>query len=59
MTRQQVASFFLGNGWSADRFGHLKKQIGDKTYRIKFQQRAVRYEVQVIHAASQYSPYQS
>ena len=43
-------------GYSVDRFGHAKKEKDGKVYRYKFQATNVRYEVQIIHDATRYSP---
>jgi len=43
-------------GWTVDNFGHAKKTIDGKVYRYKFQSHTIRYEIQVIHEATRYSP---
>ena len=52
MSIESIRAWFTARGWTADRFGHLRR---DK-YRIKFQARSIRLEVECRHEASQYSP---
>jgi hypothetical protein len=41
--------------WEQDKYGNFKWDTGTKVYRMKFQEISVRLEVQVVHAATQYS----
>lgn len=60
MTKDQVEAFLQNSGWKKDRYGHyqLAKEVppgvlpdgegGPRRYRVKLQERSVRFEVQVI-----------
>ncbi|MFA6199025.1 MAG: hypothetical protein WC679_01300 [Bacteroidales bacterium] len=45
----KLIELLVHNGWKVDRYGHYKKEYqtkqGIKTYRFKFQETSVRYEV--------------
>ena len=47
MTRDQFIEWAESRGWKLDRYGHLKKSTGGKTYRFKLSRIAVRYEYQL------------
>lgn len=53
---ENLLNKLAGKGWTIDRFGHAKKTVDGKVYRYKFQAHTIRFEVQVNHPASQYSP---
>lgn len=42
---QQIEAWALGQGFSKDRFGNMKKSHNGKEYRLKFQALTIRYEV--------------
>jgi hypothetical protein len=46
---KKYLELYSNAGWTIDRFGHAKKVIGGKTYRIKFQNRTIRREVLLKH----------
>ena len=47
MTREELITWAVANGWKLDRFGHLQKEEheGLRRYRLKLGKLAVRYEV--------------
>jgi len=55
MTRDQFIEWAEGRGWKLDRYGHLRKSTGGKTYRFKLSRVAVRYEYR-IRTRSSYGP---
>jgi len=55
MTKQDFINWAKSRSWKEDKYGHLQKTIGDRKYRFKIGSTAIRYEVQVHHASTQYS----
>jgi len=57
---KEVNKFLLdklaSKGYTIDRFGHATKVREGKKYRYKFQKTSVRYEIEVLISATQYSP---
>lgn len=53
--KEQIVEACLKLGWEYDRWGNLKKIVGEKEYRIKFEQRVMRYEVKSVIPAGPYS----
>jgi hypothetical protein len=51
MTREELISWALANGWKLDRFGHLEKQEheGLRRYRLKLSRIATRFETKTAH----------
>ncbi len=47
MTREELITWAIANGWKQDRFGHLQKEEheGLRRYRLKLGKLAARYEV--------------
>jgi len=45
MTRERFIEWAQSQGWTPDRFGHLKKETNGITYRYKLSRVAVRHEV--------------
>lgn len=50
MTKEEFVAWALGRGWYADRYEHLQKEVGDKQYRMKISNVAVRYESRITFA---------
>lgn len=50
MTKEEFVAWALSRGWHADRYGHLQKEVGDKQYRMKISNVAVRYESRITFA---------
>jgi len=46
-TKQQIIDWAMDRGWKLDKWGHLQKKIGDKEYRFKLSNTAMRYEVKI------------
>jgi len=55
-SNERILRGLVLQGYSVNRFGHAKKTKNGKVYRYKFQHHTVRYEVQVCHSATKYSP---
>lgn len=59
MNQHEIIDVLIEQGWQQDRYGNLQKSFdnekGTDTYRIKFQAISVRFEVKVVHAATEYS----
>ncbi len=45
MTRAELIRWATSNGWTLDRFGHLKRELDNKTYRLRLSRIAARYEI--------------
>jgi hypothetical protein len=45
MTRDELIAWATRNGWKLDRWGHLKKEFGNGTHRIKLSRIAARHEI--------------
>lgn len=63
ITNSDIRAFLKECGWEQDRYDNMKKTITSqkdpsvsRTYRVKFNAISVRIEVEVIHAATKYSP---
>ena len=61
MTKEEFIKWAQKRGWTLDRFGHLQKTTADSKgnyhkARFKLQPTSVRYEIQVVHPATEYSP---
>ncbi len=57
MTQNELKNFFLSTGnWQEDRWGNLTKDTTNGKYRIKFNNKSLRYEKQVCHEKTMYSP---
>lgn len=51
----KIKKALTAEGWNEDRYGNLKKTNEKGTYRIKFNENALRYEVQVTYEATKYT----
>jgi len=47
---QQIKDILRSKGWVEDRYGNFKNESPTKTYRVKFQDISIRYELQWIRA---------
>lgn len=56
VVRQRMLDHLRHTGAFVDNFGHIKYSANGKNYRYKFQKHTVRFEVQVLYEATQYSP---
>ena len=58
MNANEIKAFLLAETrFTEDRYGNLKISTeSGKEYRLKFQDRSVRFETKVIHEATAYSP---
>ena len=45
MTRDELIAWAMRNGWTLDRWGHLKKEFDNGTHRIKLSRIAARHEI--------------
>jgi hypothetical protein len=45
MTRDELIAWATRNGWTLDRWGHLKKEFDNGTHRIKLSRIAARHEI--------------
>jgi hypothetical protein len=45
MTRDELIAWGTRNGWTLDRWGHLKKEFDNGTHRIKLSRIAARHEI--------------
>lgn len=45
MTRDELIAWATRNGWTLDRWGHLKKEFDNGTHRIKLSRIAARHEL--------------
>ena len=45
MTRDQLIAWATRNGWTLDRWGHLKKEFDNGTHRLKLSRIAARHEI--------------
>lgn len=45
MTRDELIAWATRNGWTLDRWGHLKKEFDNGTHRIKSSRIAARHEI--------------
>ena len=45
ITRDQLIAWAIRDGWTLDRWGHLKKEFGNGTHRLKLSRIAVRHEI--------------
>lgn len=43
---QQIKDILRSKGWAEDRYGNFKNESPTKTYRVKFQDISIRYELQ-------------
>ena len=48
MTRDELIVWATRNGWTLDRWGHLKKEFDNGTHRIKLSRIAARHEIIII-----------
>jgi len=51
MTREELITWAIANGWKQDRFGHLQKEEheGLRRYRLKLSRIAARFETKTAH----------
>ena len=45
MTRDELIAWATRNGWTLDRWGHLKKEFDNGTHRLKLNRIAARHEI--------------
>ncbi|HEU0142219.1 MAG TPA: hypothetical protein VFQ79_21030 [Bryobacteraceae bacterium] len=45
MTREELTTWAMQNGWKPDRWGHLKKEFDNGTHRLKLSRIAARHEI--------------
>ena len=45
MTRDELIAWATRNGWTLDRWGHLKKEFDNGTHRIKLSRISARHEI--------------
>ena len=46
-------------GYTMDKYGHMQRDYQGTKYRFKIQSHSVRYEIQIRHSATDYSPAQN
>jgi hypothetical protein len=53
--KKEIMDFLSSKGWVKDSYGNYQKKIGDKEFRMKFNDTSVRYELKLKFEDMDYS----